>query len=165
MVTGVGRAEANGSTDGLAQCIPRQAQADSFGSTPKPPGNRPSAEFDEPDAATSRNADFLLYGLAQNRTPFLRFRERRMSDTQVPVIDVLRMRQKPATGPNFILTVHREQMPTLGVGSLYMPSVKCQIVRGQIPFFNVHVPAELLHSCERTRMQIRVSRDIAETER
>ena len=88
-----------------------------------------------------------------------------MSDAQVPVIDVLRMRQKPATGLNFIPTVHREQMPTLGVGSLYVPSVKYQILRGQIPFFNVHLSAELLHSCERIRMQIRVSGDLAETER
>ncbi|MGH9447421.1 MAG: hypothetical protein ACRD3O_17050, partial [Terriglobia bacterium] len=152
MATGVGRTEANGSTDGLAQCIPREAHADRFSSTPKPPGNRPAAEFDEPDAATSRNADFLIYGLAQNRTPFLRFGKRRMRHAQVPVIDVLRMRQKPATALNFIPTVHREQMPTLGVGSLYMPSVQCQILSAQIPFFNVHLAAELLHSRERIRM-------------
>lgn len=46
-----------------------------------------------------------------------------------------------------------------------MPSVKCQILRGQIPFFNIHLPAELLHSRERIRVQIRVSRNLAETER
>jgi hypothetical protein len=84
-----------------------------------------------------------------------------MSDAQIPEIDVFRMRQKPATGLDFILIVHREKMPTLRVGSLYVPSVSCEILRGKIPFFKVHLPAELLHSREQIGMQIRVGRYLA----